>query len=248
MRYWLVMPAAGTGTRFGAALPKQYAILEGRTVIEWALAPFLADPRCAHTVVALAPGDRHWDGVAGRLAAAAGGRFPLTGVTGGEARSRSVRLGLAALEARAAPDDWVLVHDAARPCLATGDLERLIAAVSGHALGGLLASPLRDTLKRASDDTAKPPGDAPGAPGVAATVERTGLWRALTPQMFRFRRLCAALDAAHAAARLPGDEAEALEWLGERPLLVEGAASNLKVTSADDLTLAAAILHARHRG
>jgi 2-C-methyl-D-erythritol 4-phosphate cytidylyltransferase len=234
MRYWLVMPAAGSGQRFGAALPKQYAVLEGRTVIEWALAPFLADPRCEHAVVALAPGDRYWQGVASRLAAAHAGRTPkMTRVTGGEARSRSVRLGLAALEARAAPDDWVMVHDAARPCLATADLDRLVAALSDHALGGLLASPVHDTLKRAA------------LTEVSATVERAGLWRALTPQMFRFRPLCTALDAAHAAARLPADEAQALEWLGERPLLVEGAATNLKITGADDLTLAAAILRAR---
>jgi 2-C-methyl-D-erythritol 4-phosphate cytidylyltransferase len=146
-----------------------------------------------------------------------------------------VRLGLAALEGRAAPDDWMLVHDAARPCLARADLDRLVAALASHALGGLLASPVRDTLKRAPEAGA----------AVAQTVERSGLWRALTPQMFRFRPLCAALDAAHAAARLPGDEAEALEWLGEQPLLVEGAATNLKITSADDLALAAAILRAR---
>jgi 2-C-methyl-D-erythritol 4-phosphate cytidylyltransferase len=236
MRYWLVMPAAGTGQRFGAALPKQYAPLAGRTVIEWALAPFLGDPRCRHAVVAVAPGDPHWSEVAGRLTAEAVGAAPgITSVTGGDARSRSVRLGLAALEARAAHDDWVLVHDAARPCLETGDLDRLLAALSGHALGGLLAAPVRDTLKRAAE------GDA----AVSATVERSGLWRALTPQMFRFRPLCAALDAAHAATRLPGDEAEALEWRGERPVLVEGAASNLKITSADDLTVAAALLRAR---
>jgi len=234
MRYWLVMPAAGSGSRFGATLPKQYAPLAGRTVIEWALAPFLADSRCAHAVIALAPGDPHWSEVAGRLAAA-GGALGITRVTGGEARSRSVRLGLAALEARAGPDDWVLVHDAARPCLEAGDLDRLVAALADHALGGLLASPVRDTLKRTAG------GDAT----VCSTVERSGLWRALTPQMFRFRPLCAALDAAHAAARLPGDEAEALEWLGERPLLVEGAASNLKITSADDLAVAAALLRAR---
>ena len=235
MRYWLVMPAAGSGTRFGAALPKQYAPLADRTVIEWALAPFLADPRCAHAVVALAPGDAHWSEVAGRLRAAGGAAPGITSVAGGDARSRSVRLALAALETRAAPDDWVLVHDAARPCLERGDLDRLLAALASHALGGLLAAPVRDTLKRAAE------GDA----AVSATVGRAGLWRALTPQMFRFRRLCAALDAAHAAARLPGDEAEALEWQGERPLLVEGAAGNLKITSADDLTLAAALLRAR---
>jgi 2-C-methyl-D-erythritol 4-phosphate cytidylyltransferase len=248
MRYWLVMPAAGAGRRFGAELPKQYAPLEGRTVIEWALTPFLADPRCAHAVVAVAPGDRHWEGVAGRLArTGAGGTSRVTSVAGGEARSHSVRLGLARLEARAAPDDWVLVHDAARPCLSAGDLDRLVTALATHALGGLLASPVRDTLKRARDPATEPESAAQAAPGVSATVERSGLWRALTPQMFRFRPLCTALDAAHAAARLPGDEAQALEWLGERPVLVEGAATNLKVTSAGDLALAAAILRARQR-
>jgi 2-C-methyl-D-erythritol 4-phosphate cytidylyltransferase len=241
MRYWLVMPAAGTGRRFGAGLPKQYASLEGRTVIEWALAPFLADPRCVHAVVAVAPGDPHWGKVAARLAAAAAtaGAPKVTGVTGGEERARSVRLGLAALEARAAPDDWVLVHDAARPCLGAADLDRLLASLGGHALGGLLASPVRDTLKRAHA--------VEDAPVVSETLERSGLWRALTPQMFRYRALCAALDAAHAAGRLPGDEAQALEWRGERPLLVEGTATNLKITSADDLTLAAAILRSRQR-
>jgi 2-C-methyl-D-erythritol 4-phosphate cytidylyltransferase len=242
MRYWLVMPAAGAGTRFGAALPKQYAPLEGRTVIEWALAPFLDDGRCVHAVVALAPGDRHWDAVARRLAAAAGGLSRVTSVTGGAARSRSVRLGLAALEARAAPDDWVLVHDAARPCLARGDLDRLIEALEGTPLGGLLASPVSDTLKRMCERAAQ---DA--APRISATVARAGLWRALTPQMFRFRPLCTALDAAHAAGQQPGDEAQALEWRGERPRLIEGAAGNLKITGAEDLTLAAAILRARHR-
>ncbi len=235
MRYWLVMPAAGTGQRFGATLPKQYAPLAGRTVIEWALAPFLEDARCAHAVVAVAPGDPHWGGVAARLAAGGPGGTRITSVTGGDVRSRSVRLALAALEAFAAPDDWVLVHDAARPCLARGDLDCLIAALSAQALGGVLASPVRDTLKRASA----------GGAAVVQTLERSGLWRALTPQMFRFRALCAALDAAHAAARWPGDEAQALEWLGERPLLVEGAASNLKITDVDDLRLAAAILQAR---
>ncbi|MGB6603670.1 MAG: 2-C-methyl-D-erythritol 4-phosphate cytidylyltransferase [Steroidobacteraceae bacterium] len=248
MRYWLVMPAAGAGTRFGAALPKQYAPLEGRTVIEWALAPFLDDPRCAHAVVALAPADRHWDAVARRLAATAGGGLSrVRSVTGGETRSRSVRFGLAALEARAAPDDWVLVHDAARPCLARADLDRLIEALESMALGGLLASPVRDTLKRMCEPATQVQDAAPAAPEVSATVERSGLWRALTPQMFRFRPLCTALDAARAAAREPGDEAEALEWRGERPLLIEGAAGNLKITGAEDLTLAAAILRARHR-
>jgi 2-C-methyl-D-erythritol 4-phosphate cytidylyltransferase len=232
MRYWLVMPAAGAGRRFGAETPKQYAPLEGRTVIEWALAPFLGDARCARIVVALAAGDSHF------------ARLPLRSRTstaeGGAQRSESVRAALSALAPQAQADDWVLVHDAARPCLDVQDLERLVSRLAAHAVGGLLAVPVADTLKRAALEAA----DA--APMVAATQERAGLWRALTPQMFRYGVLCAALDAAHASGRTPTDEAQALEWQGARPLLIEGAASNLKVTTAEDLLLAAAILRARH--
>jgi 2-C-methyl-D-erythritol 4-phosphate cytidylyltransferase len=224
MRYWLVMPAAGIGRRFGSERPKQYAPLRGRTVIEWALAPFLADARCAGAMVALAAHDPYWPEVA----------LPeVMTVAGGAERSHSVRNALTALAPRAAAEDWVLVHDAARPCLAPGDLERLLGALAEHPLGGLLAVPAADTLKRA---------DAHGA--VAATVDRTGLWRALTPQMFRYGTLCRALDAAHAAGRVPTDEAQALEWLDERPVLVAGSAGNLKITTAADLTLAAALLEA----
>lgn len=241
MHYWLVMPAAGAGRRFGARLPKQYAPLEGRSVIEWALAPFLADRRCLQAVVALAPDDAAWASIAARLPDAA--RSPaVRTVTGGARRSDSVRSALSALEARAGAADWVLVHDAARPCLEATDLERLLAALAAHPLGGLLAVPTADTLKRATDP---PGGGGPPLPAVVQTVERAGLWRALTPQMFRYGRLCAALDAAHAAGRSPTDEAQALEWQGEHPLLVEGAASNLKVTTAADLLLAAAVLRAR---
>jgi 2-C-methyl-D-erythritol 4-phosphate cytidylyltransferase len=246
MRYWLVMPAAGSGQRFRAAQPKQYASLEGRTVIEWALAPFLADPRCARVVVALAAEDRGWAEVAPRCAAVRGAGHsaaPLSVVTGGQQRSLSVRSALAALAPSAAEADWVLVHDAARPCLDAHDLERLLEQVSGHAVGGLLAVPAADTLKRAEDHT-----DAKGCLEVAQTLDRAGLWRALTPQMFRYGRLCTALDVAHVAGRFPSDEAQALEWLGEHPRLVEGAASNLKVTTADDLWLAAAVLRSRHGG
>ena len=231
MRYWLVMPAAGAGRRFGTELPKQYAALAGRTVIEWSLAPFLEDARCARIVVAVAAEDRRWS----RLPVAA--RALVT--TGGGQRSQSVRSGLAALAGEASAGDWVLVHDAARPCLAAADLERLLSQVAAHAVGGLLAVPVADTLKRAQSVS---PG---GAPPVAARQERTCLWRALTPQMVRYGALCAALDAAHAAQRFPSDEAQALEWTGAAPLLIEGDAGNLKVTTAADLVLAAAILVAR---
>ena len=216
------MPAAGIGRRFGAERPKQYAILRGRTVIEWALRPFLADRRCAGAVVALAAHDPYWKDIApaGVIAAA-----------GGAERSHSVRNALAALSGRAQPHDWVLVHDAARPCLPVRDLDSLLSRLEAHPLGGLLAAPAADTLKRAD-----------GAGEVAQTVERAGLWRALTPQMFRYASLCEALDRAHAARRLPTDEAQALEWLGQRPVLIEGSAANIKITSGADLALAAALL------
>jgi 2-C-methyl-D-erythritol 4-phosphate cytidylyltransferase len=150
---------------------------------------------------------------------------------GGQERSHSVRNGLAALADHADPDHWVLVHDAARPCLPRQDLDRLLSELGPHPVGGLLATPAADTLKRADSSR-----------DVQQTVDRAGLWRALTPQMFRYGRLCEALDRAHAAGRIPTDEAQAIEWLGDRPQLVEGAAANLKITSAADLAIAAALL------
>jgi 2-C-methyl-D-erythritol 2,4-cyclodiphosphate synthase/2-C-methyl-D-erythritol 4-phosphate cytidylyltransferase len=200
-------------------------------------------------VVATRPDDSEWTRIGARLsrvehASTARGPPALTAVTGGEQRSHSVRLALEALAGRAAAADWVLVHDAARPCLGQEDLERLLGRVAPHPLGGVLATAAADTLKRASPPSAGPPDTRK----VAETVDRTALWRALTPQMFRYGRLRAALDAAHAARRFPSDEAQALEWQGEEPLLVEGAASNLKITTAEDLLLAAAILRSRHHG
>jgi 2-C-methyl-D-erythritol 4-phosphate cytidylyltransferase / 2-C-methyl-D-erythritol 2,4-cyclodiphosphate synthase len=224
MRYWLVMPAAGSGRRFGEGLPKQYVELLGRTVIEWALEPFLGDARCAGIVVALAPDDPHWPRVA------ASGLARLTTATGGAERSESVRQALRALQDRAHADDWVLVHDAARPCLPREDLDRLLASCAPGSTGGLLALPASDTLKLAADGS------------VERTVDRASLWRALTPQMFRFAPLCAALDAALAAGRLATDEAQAMEWTGVRPLLVRGSGANIKITTAEDLALAAALL------
>jgi 2-C-methyl-D-erythritol 4-phosphate cytidylyltransferase len=237
MRYWLVMPAAGAGRRFGTPLPKQYAPLEGRTVIEWSLLPFVNDRRCMGAVIALAPDDEHWAGIAPRLPGT------VSAVTGGAQRSHSVRRALGAIEGRAVADDWVLVHDAVRPCLEPADLERFLAAAGEHRVGGLLAVPATDTLKRAAETAAG--GLAGTSPAVAQTVERAGLWRALTPQMFRCGGLCGALDSAHAAGRSPTDESQALEWMGEQPLLIEGAASNLKVTTSADLVLAAAVLRAQ---
>jgi 2-C-methyl-D-erythritol 4-phosphate cytidylyltransferase len=284
MRYWLVMPAAGVGRRFGESIPKQYADLHGRAVMEWSLAPFLYDSRCLGVVVVLGQNDSFWPTVASRLpdvtgATRASGATlaaaladatrvaeraaekssgadtegiddpgltlpsvpPVTlpkvmTATGGGERSHSVRNGLAALSGHAAAEDWVLVHDAARPCVSRQDVDRLLDRVQSHAVGGLLAAPAADTLKRAGESKE-----------IIQTIDRSSLWRALTPQMFRYGRLCEALDRAHGDGRSPTDEAQALEWMGERPIVVEGSTTNLKITSADDLVIAAALM-AAHRG
>lgn len=225
MHYWLIVPAAGVGRRLGEPTPKQYIPVHGRTLLEWSLAPFMRDRRCAGIVVALAASDPHWPAVAARL-----GREILM-ATGGVERSHSVRNGLEALQGRVTADDWVLVHDAARPCLPTSDLNKLVEELESHPVGGLLAAPAADTLKASGPERE-----------VLRTVDRSGLWRALTPQMFRYSRLCEALDAAFAASRLPTDESQAVEWLGDRPRLVAGSAANLKVTSPEDLLIATALL------
>ena len=181
----------------------------------------------------MAAADEYWERLPLRSRA-------LTAVGGAE-RSASVRSALAGLAGEARPPDWVLVHDAVRPCLDAQDLERLLTRLAAHPVGGVLAVRVTDTLKRAQPGSA-----AADSCAIEATQERAGLWRALTPQMFRYGALCAALDQAHAAERSPSDEAQALEWAGERPLLIAGAANNLKVTTAEDLVLAAAILRARH--
>lgn len=216
------MPAAGSGRRFGRELPKQYMPLAGRTVIEWSLAPFLADARCAQVVVAVPAGDESFT----RLPVARDGR--VSTVVGGAQRADSV---LAALQSIQAPDDeWVLVHDAARPCVSRAQVDALLEGAAADPVGGLLAVPLADTLKREE------------AGRVAETPPRDSLWRALTPQMFRLGALRAALQAARDAGRVPTDEAQALEWQGRSPRLVSGSALNLKITTAADLDLAAAIL------
>lgn len=228
MHYALVMPAAGSGRRFGGAAPKQYAPLAGATVLDWALAPFLDDARCRCVRLVLAPGDPERPRLERRL----GSRGAV--VDGGAERCDSVLCGLLGLAGVMRPEDWVLVHDAARPCLARADVDRLIAQVDGRAEGGLLATPLADTLKRA---------DAEGL--AVETPARSGLWCAQTPQMFRLGALRAALERARAAGRTPTDEAQAMEWIGVRARLVAVGHCNLKVTAPADLALAAAVLAAR---
>jgi 2-C-methyl-D-erythritol 4-phosphate cytidylyltransferase len=222
-RYWAMVPAAGAGKRMGSAVPKQYLSLAGRPVIAHTLASLLDHPRIDGVAVAIGAGDEWWPTVAAELNAAK----PLRVVTGGAERCHSVLNGLEALSEPAQPEDWVLVHDAARPCLTAGDLDRLIDTLADDPVGGLLAVPVRDTLKQADD-----------AGRVAATVDRSRLWHALTPQMFRLGMLHEALRAALARGLLVTDEAAAIEAAGFAPRLVEGRADNLKITRPEDLALA----------
>ena len=221
--YFGLIPAAGAGARFGGETPKQYLELHGRPLLWHAVRALAADDRVETIYVVLASDDERfvccdWSTFGERLA-------PL--FCGGPSRAASVRNGLAAASDLVDLDDWMLVHDAARPCLAATDLARLIDTLAGDTVGGLLAVPVADTLKRAGPDDR-----------VIATEPREGLWRAQTPQMFRHGTLLRALEAAGEVT----DEAAAVEKLGLKPRLVAGSAGNVKVTYPEDLVLAAAFL------
>ncbi|MBK5962765.1 2-C-methyl-D-erythritol 4-phosphate cytidylyltransferase [Thiocystis minor] len=218
---WAILPAAGVGRRMGSAIPKQYLDLAGRAVIDHALDLFIEDARISGVVVALDPADGYWESTAHA------GHAKVIRAAGGAERCHSVLNALAALDGRAEEGDWVLVHDAARPCLRTADLDRLIDALLGDAVGGLLGIPVRDTMKRDNGDGR-----------IASTVDRASLWHAYTPQMFRLGLLRRALHDALDANDLVTDDASAIERLGHAPRLIEGHADNLKITRAEDLPLA----------
>ncbi len=218
---WAVVPAAGVGRRMGGAVPKQYLQLRGRLVIDHTLDRLVSHPAVGALYLALGTDDGWWAG--SEFSARPG----VVRVEGGAERCHSVFNALGQLARRAEPTDWVLVHDAARPCLRRADLDRLIQRLAGHAVGGLLGMPVRDTMKRT---------DIGGQ--VVETVERERLWHAFTPQMFRFAVLYEALKDALDAGLLVTDEASAVERCGHRPLMVEGHADNLKITRPEDLRLA----------
>ncbi|AKC87491.1 2-C-methyl-D-erythritol 4-phosphate cytidylyltransferase [Pseudoxanthomonas suwonensis] len=215
---WAVVPAAGRGTRFGGDVPKQYLEAAGRPLLAHTLDTLLAHPAVAGAILALSADDPRWPGWrehAGK---------PLLACTGGDSRAASVLAAVEALPGSVRADDFVLVHDAARPNLALADLDRLLELGRADPVGAILAAPVRDTLKRAGDDG-----------GIDATEPRERLWRALTPQLFRRLQLTRALQAAAAAGIEVTDEAMALERQGLRPLLVEGREDNFKVTTPADL-------------
>lgn len=217
--FWAVIPAAGVGSRMRADRPKQYLPLAGKSILEHTLDCFLDHPRLKGVVVSLAADDPYWP----ELACARDPRIHRA--PGGRERADSVFNALQSLgELGAEPTDWVLVHDAARPNLARIDLDNLLMTLADDPVGGLLAVPARDTLKRA---------DADGR--VSQTVDRSVIWQAYTPQMFRLEPLrCALADAQDAGATIT-DESSAMEWAGLSPRLIEGRGDNLKVTRPEDL-------------
>jgi 2-C-methyl-D-erythritol 4-phosphate cytidylyltransferase len=225
-RHYAIVPAAGSGSRFGGEKPKQYLDLLGRPLIYHTLAALTACPDIERVWVVLAPDDPwwpqyDWSGLGAKLE---------TVRCGGATRAESVANGLQAAAMVATEDDWILVHDAARPCLSAAMLERLFVELADDPVGGILAVPVADTVKRADAEQR-----------VAATEPRDSLWQAQTPQMFRYGQLQKSLENEISVT----DEAGAIEAAGLKPKLVRGDSTNLKVTWPADLALAAMILRAR---
>ena len=222
--FWIVLPAAGVGQRMSADRPKQYLPLLDKTVIEHSLQKLLDMPSINGAVLALDKHDGYWSEL----------QFshtkPVLQVVGGDERCDSVLSALRFLEqhlARQTQESWVLVHDAARPCVRSEDISKLIDKASHDDHGGLLALPVRDTMKRQLANNR-----------VQITVDRTGLWHALTPQMFKLDLLISALEHAEQRGLQVTDDASAMELAGYHPLLVEGHEDNIKITRPFDLVLA----------
>lgn len=224
--YWLIIPAAGKGRRMGISTPKQYLLLHDKTVLEHTLERFLPIATINKIILVLDPTDTIWSTLATPY------KEKITVVMGGEHRVDSVLNGLTYLQNFAEPHDWVLVHDAVRPCVRHEDINKLIKNLADHTVGGLLGIPVRDTLKRA---------DIAG--NVVDTLNRENIWQALTPQMFRFGKLFHGLQMAVQNNNVTTDEAAALEAIGETPKIIAGHSDNIKITYPEDLFLAEKILH-----
>lgn len=228
MTIWAIVPAAGVGLRMGSSTPhdhpKQYRTVQGRPVLSHSLRKLLAVPEIAQIVVALNPSDQRF------AALPEAGHPRVRSVTGGEQRQHSVLNALSALD-DAGRDDWVLVHDAVRPCVRVADIRRLIGAVADEAAGGLLGAPVDNTVKQVDAQQR-----------VLATADRNQLWNAFTPQLFRFGVLKEALERALESGLVITDEASAVEHAGYQPIMVAGNKSNIKITHEGDLALAEFIL------
>lgn len=231
-RVWAIVPAAGIGERMASDCPKQYLELGGRSILEHALRRLAGHPRVRGVLPVIREGDPFWPGVCRRLGDLA--RL-LPEVPGGASRQDSVGQGIAGLEPLA-PDDLVLIHDAVRPCLGEAEIDAVIdAAREGH--GSILAVPVADTLKRVTDDRR-----------IEATVDRSQLWRAQTPQVFPAGPLKAALDRARQREWPATDEASIMEAAGYTVRIAPGREDNLKITRPEDLSIARAVLESRWSG
>lgn len=220
-----LIPAAGQSVRFGGTTLKQYAHLMGQPVIVHSIEALRRHPAVASVTVALAPDDGIYDELVGS------GYPEVHTAAGGDSRARTVLNGLESILRRDPTSEWVLVHDAARPCLPIAALRRLLTAGLASEHGAILAVPVSDTLKRANSDGC-----------IESTVDRNHFWAAQTPQLFRTRQLAVHLEAALASGESPTDDAAAMELAGLHPLLVEGPRSNIKITGPEDLALAEFIL------
>ena len=221
-RYWALIPAAGIGNRFDSTVPKQYFQIQGRSVLEHTLDRFVSHPLIEQVIVILAENDTYWPHLPYRESL----HPKITTTYGGVERVHSVLNGLHYLKSFASPQDWVLVHDAVRPCLHPQDVTKLIEQLKDHPVGGLLAIPVKDTMKRANENLQ-----------IVATVPRVDLWHALTPQMFRYDLLYAALQSVVDNNHSVTDEAAAVEYSGATPLLIEGRRDNIKLTYQEDIAL-----------
>jgi len=222
---WAIVPAAGIGSRMQADRPKQYLDLDGKTVFEHTLQRLADHPRIKGIIVAVAENDPWWAQVSEKS------YTPIHVVIGGKERADSVYNALAALAKISDNDPWVLVHDAARPCLRHQDIDHMLATLVDHPVGGILGIPVTDTVKRANAEHE-----------ITETVERQGLWRASTPQMFRLNTLKDALYMAKKQQLVVTDEASAIELSGLKAMMVEGHADNIKITVPQDLALASLFL------
>lgn len=220
-KLWAVVPAAGVGKRVGGSVPKQYLDLNNRPLIDWTLRRLLELNEIMKLVVVVSADDEYWP----ELEISLNTRIQST--DGGRERCYSVLNGLLALDGQAEDDDWVLVHDAARPCVRISDIERLITAATQAENGAILAMRVKDTMKKSTNNNQ-----------IENTINRDSIWHALTPQMFRYAELKSALLKAIDDGFEVTDEASAMEHAGYHPLLVEGASDNIKVTLPEDLELA----------
>lgn len=219
-KIWCIVPAAGIGSRMQAAIPKQYLKLSSTTILDATLERLLSCDDLNDIVVCIQPGDTYWQ------ASVYSADERITVTNGGKERADSVLNGIRSIKHRAALNDWVLVHDAARPCVRCSDIALLIRAALGQQIGGILASPIHDTVKKVDHQLA------------VKTIDRSSLWRALTPQLFKLEELETALLLAKKQQQVVTDEASAIEKINRPVQIIEGHSDNIKITSQPDLNLA----------